>query len=73
VTGEADWQTGKPPNELPVEVEHGGEVIGVMAVYGRDGNRPHWKSTAGPVQCWAVEAFNRWRLKSDNKETAQTG
>lgn len=71
--GTTEWQTGKPPNELPVEVEFDGSIIEVTAFYGRDGSRPHWKSCDGPTRHWGVAAFNRWRLKSTNKETAQTG
>jgi hypothetical protein len=54
------WKTGTPPNETLVEVEHCGEIIQVMAFYGRDGNRPHWRTQDGS-QCWDVTAFRKWR------------
>lgn len=58
--GYAEWQTSKPPNEVLVEVEWAGEIIEVMAFYGRDGYRSHWK-TANGNECWSVDSFSRWR------------
>jgi len=57
-----EWQTGKPPNEVPVEVEdENGEIIVVKAFYGRDGYRPHWRALDDSVH-WAPSAFRKWRL-----------
>ena len=39
------WQTTTPPNETLVEVENEGEIIKVMAFYGRDGYRPPGEAT----------------------------
>jgi len=58
-----DWQSGKPPNEQIVEVEDNGQIVEVMAYYGRDGSRPHWRNQDGS-KCWDVTAFSRWRHKS---------
>lgn len=55
-----EWQTGRPPNEELVEVEWAGGIIEVMAFFGRDGYRPHWK-TADGEQTWSVDSFSRWR------------
>lgn len=55
-----EWQTAKPPNEELVEVEYEGKVIQVMAYWGRDGSRPHWRTEDGG-RCWPVEAFTQWR------------
>lgn len=54
------WQTGKPPNEVLVDVEDGEQIIQVMAYFGRDGSRPHWRNHDGS-KCWDVSAFRRWR------------
>lgn len=62
-----EWQTGKPPNETPVEVEWKCDVITVEAFYGRDGYRPHWR-TKDVGTCWDVSAFKRWRLVSPNEK-----
>jgi len=56
------WQTGKPPNEMVVEVEWDGAVIPVIAFYGRDGYHPHWRSQDGDKH-WPVNAFARWRQR----------
>jgi hypothetical protein len=58
-----EWQTGPPPNEKIVEVESDGEIIEVMAFYGRDGSQPHWRTENGD-KAWSVETFKRWRHKS---------
>ena len=63
--GEPDWQTTKPPNEELVEVEHEGEIIQVMAYWGRDGTLPHWKTEDGGT-CWDVSTFTRWRKIKEN-------
>lgn len=67
---EQQWQTGKPPNETPVEVEYEGNIITVEAFYGRDGYRPHWRNKEGT--CWDVSAFRRWRHVSPNNAYAET-
>ena len=54
------WQTSQPPNEVLVEVEEGKKIIRVMAFYGRDGTRPHWRTKNGS-RAWPVSAFSRWR------------
>lgn len=54
------WQTTKPPNEEIVEVQDGGRIIRVMAFYGRDGYRPHWRSEDGNT-FWEPAAFTKWR------------
>ena len=67
------WQTGWPPNEVWVEVEHlieegdgfRTEVIEVMAYYGRDGTHPHWKGRDGVM--WWPEAFSKWRHLPGNE------
>ena len=59
----SDWNTGKPPNETLVEVENGDEIIQAMAVYGRDGDRPHW-TNENRTKSWDVSAFGRWRPKA---------
>src|SRR5688572_11059964 len=41
------WQTTKPPNERPVEVERGGRIVTATAIWGRDGTHPHWKLEDG--------------------------
>ncbi len=56
----SDWKYEAPPNETLVEVELDGEIIQVMAYFGRDGVRPHWRSNDGKRH-WAVDAFQRWR------------
>ena len=53
------WRHDPPPNEKFVEVMHEGKPHQVMAFYGRDGYRPHWKDAAGC--CWSVDAFTEWR------------
>lgn len=57
------WQSLPPPNEVIVEVEHESRVIEVMAYYGREGSRPHWR-TADGNRFWGPEAFTRWRHKA---------
>lgn len=57
---ENEWRYDAPPNETIVEAEEAGETIQVMAFYGRDGYRPHWKSADG-TQVWCVDSFTRWR------------
>lgn len=54
------WQYGPPPNEQLVEVEYRGEIIEVMAYYGRYGYLPHWRNKSG-TRTWDVQAFHRWR------------
>jgi uncharacterized membrane protein len=56
------WQTGKPPNEVIVEVEHPetGKILLVRAMWGRDGYLPHWESQDRST-VWAPNAFRRWR------------
>lgn len=56
----ARWHTDKPPNERIVEVEWEGEAIRVLAFYGRNGWRPHWRSE-DRTKMWDVDAFPRWR------------
>jgi hypothetical protein len=58
---ERPWETGKPPNDVWVEVEdpETEEVIEVRARWGRVGMRPHWENREGGV--WWPEAFSRWR------------
>lgn len=43
---ENEWLIQNPPNEELVEAvnEYTGEIQRVMAFYGRDGYRPHWRS-----------------------------
>ena len=56
-----EWQTGKPPNEVDVEVEdEDGEILVAHAFYGRDGYLPHWESADGST-LWSPSAFTRWR------------
>ena len=62
-----EWQTGKPPNEVLVEVECDGEIIEVMAYWGRDGSMPHWRDAAGN-RCWSVDCFRRWRMRKMSGE-----
>jgi carbon storage regulator len=57
------WRSDSPPNEVLVEVDdpdHAGGYIHVMAIYGGDGTRPHWRSEDGD-QLWPVGTFLRWR------------
>jgi hypothetical protein len=54
-----NWQTGVPPNEVPVEVEFQDKIIIVKAFHGRDGTRPHWREDAG--SCYESYTFKRWR------------
>jgi len=61
--GPQPWQSTPPPNEVIVEVQHEGQVIEVMAYYGRDGSRPHWRTVDGCV-CWGADAFTLWRYKA---------
>jgi hypothetical protein len=56
----AKWQAGKPPNEQLVEVEDDGVIICVMAIWGRDGVRPHWATEDRSI-LWGPAAFRRWR------------
>ena len=60
---ESEWNYGKPPNEIEVEVELGGQIIAVEAYYGRDGYLPHWRANGGD-KCWGVEKFKRWRYSA---------
>lgn len=55
-----EWQNGKPPNETLVEVEFCGEIIEVIAFFGRDGYLPHWRTLEG-CTCWPPSEFRRWR------------
>ncbi len=55
-----EWQTGKPPNEVLVEVECNDEIIQVKAFHGRDGYLPHWQTEDGG-KVWGVNTFTRWR------------
>ena len=56
----------KPPNETWVEVMRGnGEILEAMAVYGRDGMRPHWRTREG--HACDPSQFNRWRLLDSAK------
>lgn len=57
VTG--DWQYCKPPNEVLVEVEKGGDIIKAEAFYFRDRWRPHWRCEKGIS--YPVTRFRRWR------------
>lgn len=61
-----DWNTGRPPNETLVEVVWDGEIIEVMAFYGRDGCRPHWRTEDG-TRRWDVTAFRRWRERRESR------
>lgn len=61
--GPQPWQSLPPPNEVIVEVELEGQVIEVMAYYGREGYRPHWR-TANGSRFWGPEAFTLWRHKA---------
>ncbi len=55
------WQTGKPPNETLVEVEHDERgIIRVRSMWGRDGMLPHWESEDRGI-LWEPSAFARWR------------
>jgi hypothetical protein len=54
------WRTGKPPNEVVVEVMDGAEVIRVRAIWGRDGMLPHWESEDRDT-LYRVSAFDKWR------------
>ena len=62
-----EWKTTNPPNEVLVEVELDGEVIEVMAFYGRDGYRPHWRTENGDRQ-WSADTFQRWRYLTNEGE-----
>ena len=55
-----DWKMSRPPNEEIVEVEKDGEIIRVMAFYGRDGYLPHWRTENDDCE-WSMNAFKRWR------------
>lgn len=56
-----EWSTGKPPNEVIVEaLSYEGKVHHVMAFYGRDGTRPHWRTKDGSEQ-YPVDYFTKWR------------
>lgn len=60
---EQGWRFDTPPNEVLVEVDdpdHAGGVITAMAIFGRDGTRPHWRSEDGD-KLWPAETFLRWR------------
>lgn len=55
------WITRAPPNETLVEVENeDGEILQVMAWFGREGEFPHWRSEDGNTK-WPAGAFVRWR------------
>lgn len=54
------WQTDNPPNEQVVEVEYGGKIIRVRAIWGRDGTLPHWEEE-NRNRLWHPSAFQRWR------------
>ena len=64
------WRCSQPPNEEFVEVECDGKIIGAMAVYGRDGMRPHWRS--GDGTSWDHNRFVKWRPTRGDVEP-QTG
>ena len=57
------WLDSRPPNEVVVEVELDGKIIEVLAYFGRDGSRPHWRTADGGT-CWSVDTFTRWRHKA---------
>lgn len=55
-----EWQMGKPPNEVVVEVEGDNTIIRVRAIWGHDGTLPHWESEDRDT-LYAPSAFSRWR------------
>jgi ADP-ribose pyrophosphatase len=63
------WNTNTPPNETLVEVELDGEIIQVMAFFGREGHRPHWRTEDGS-KCWSTDTFSRWRAVFPTQATA---
>ena len=47
----------------------GGEIIRVMAFWGRDGHYPHWRSEHGTNK-WPASCFPRWRpISTTNTKT----
>lgn len=61
------WNSGKPPNEVLVEVEcpETKQIIRAKAFYGRDGWRPHWRSEDDNT-FYDVHYFRRWRSIEEN-------
>lgn len=60
------WTIAKPPNETLVEVEYEGQIIRVMAFFGRDGYRPHWRSE-DETKTWHPSQFKSWRPISERQ------
>jgi hypothetical protein len=55
------WNTGEPPNETLVEAENqDGEILRVMAWFGREGEFPHWRSEDGNTK-YPCFYFKKWR------------
>jgi hypothetical protein len=56
-----EWQTGKPPHNVVVEVEFNGEIVQGRAIWGdRDkGVIPHWELSNGIHL--SSDWFDRWR------------
>ncbi|MPZ20155.1 MAG: hypothetical protein GEV06_19890 [Luteitalea sp.] len=59
-----EWETGKPPNEVVVEVQHRRSVLRARAIWGRDGVLPHWESEDRNT-LWPPHAFTKWRHRTD--------
>ena len=55
-----EWQNTIPPNEQIVEVELDGNILKVIAFFGRDGYLPHWQTPDGR-QSWPANKFDKWR------------
>lgn len=53
------WRIDKPPNEVWVEVTDDTITTMAMAVYGRDGLRPHWRLCDETYA--SVTTFTKWR------------
>jgi hypothetical protein len=68
----SNWRTGKPPNEVVVEVMDGAEVIRVRAIWGRDGMLPHWESEDRDT-LYRPSAFDKWRLPARERDFSQVG
>lgn len=58
---EKEWQTGKPPHAVVVEVEYENKIIQGRALWGdpKTGILPHWQLASGiSVE---AKAIKRWR------------
>lgn len=56
-----EWQTGKPPHKVVVEVEYNGIIVQARAIWGDPdkGVLPHWEMSDGVLI--GPDAFTRWR------------